>query len=188
MSLRPGYLIPASGGVGEGGRESNPNPAVSACASSRRIASGSGARVRASDGRQRPRLNRWLAMQGGAAMSDVDKPSWWRSATPPLNRPTSGAKSRGRITLPDHLSWSGPTSTFDLDDPAELCVVYATVLREGSQDDVAPGYISRRCWDSLWLPPAVHEAWDGWIREHRLHVAVRAPATDRIAGLLTRRS
>lgn len=66
-------------------------------------------------------------------MSDIDKPSWWRSATPPLNRPTSGAKSRGRITLPDHLSWSGPTSTFDLDDPAEFCVVYATVLREGSQ-------------------------------------------------------
>ena len=49
-------------------------------------------------------------------MSDVDKPSWWRSATPPLNWPTSGGKPRGRITLPDHLSWSGPTSTFDLDD------------------------------------------------------------------------
>jgi len=27
-------------------------------------------------------------------------------------------------------------------------------------------------WDSLWLPPAVHEAWDGWIHEHRVHVAV----------------
>ena len=108
-------------------------------------------------------------------MSDVDKPSWWRSATPPVNWPTSGGKSRGRITLPDHLSWSGPTSTFDLDDPAELCVVYATVLREGSQDDVRtwihqPTLLA--IWDSLWLPPAVHEAWDGWIREHRLHVAV----------------
>ena len=64
-------------------------------------------------------------------MSNVDKPSWWRSASPLLNWPTAGGKRRGRVALPEHLSWSGPSSTFDLDDPAELRVVYATVLREG---------------------------------------------------------
>ena len=63
----------------------------------------------------------------------------------------------------------------DLDDPAELRVVYATVLREGSEDDVRtwihqPTLLT--IWDSLWLPSAVHDAWDGWIQEHRLHVAV----------------
>jgi hypothetical protein len=108
-------------------------------------------------------------------MSDVEKPSWWRSASPPLNWPTSGGKWHGRVTLPEHLSWSGPSSAFDLDDPAELRVVYATVLREGSENDVRmwihqPTLLA--IWDSLWLPPAVHEAWDGWIREHRVHVAV----------------
>ncbi len=96
-------------------------------------------------------------------MSDVDKPSWWRSVTPPLNWPASGGKWRGRVTLPEHLLWSGPSSTFDLDDPAELRVVYATVLREGSQDDVCEWIHQTTLlaiWDSLWLPSAVHEAWE----------------------------
>ena len=108
-------------------------------------------------------------------MSDVDKPSWWRSATPPPNWKTAGGKWHGRVTLPEHLSWSGPSSNFDLDDPSELRVVYATVLREGSQDDVREWIHQSTLlaiWDTLWLPPAVHEAWDGWIHEHRVHVAV----------------
>lgn len=32
-------------------------------------------------------------------MSNADKPSWWRSATPPLHRPTAGGRRRGRVTL-----------------------------------------------------------------------------------------
>ena len=97
-----------------------------------------------------------------------------------LRNAPSGLEDRrwkwaGRVTLPKHLSWSGPSSNFDLDDPAELCVVYATVLREGSQDDVREWIHQSTLlatWDSLWLPPAVPEAWDGWIQEHRVHVAV----------------
>ena len=108
-------------------------------------------------------------------MSDVEKPSWWRSTTPPSDWKTAGGKWHGVVALPEHLSWSGPSSTFDLDNPSELRVVYATVLREGSQDDIRtwihqPTLLA--IWDSLWLPSAVHEAWDGWIREHRAHVAV----------------
>jgi len=49
------------------------------------------------------------------------------------------------------------------------------LLRERSQDD-AREWIHQSTllatWDSLWLPPAVPEAWDGWIQEHRVHVAV----------------
>ena len=79
------------------------------------------------------------------------------------------------VTLPEHLWWSGPVASFDLDDPAALRIVYATVLREGSESDVVewihqPTLLA--IWDSLWLPPAVHEVWDGWVREHRRHAAV----------------
>lgn len=59
--------------------------------------------------------------------------------------------------------------------PAALRVVYATVLREGSQDDVREWIHQSTLlaiWDSLWLPPTAHEAWDGWIHERRVHVAV----------------
>ena len=56
-------------------------------------------------------------------MLDVDKPSWWRSATPPPNWSASGGKWCGPVTLPEHFSWSGQRSTFDLDNPAELRVV-----------------------------------------------------------------
>ena len=108
-------------------------------------------------------------------MSNVEKPSWWRSATPPLSWPAAGGKWRGRVTLPEHLSWSGPSSTFDLDEPAQLRVVYATVLREGSEDDVRtwihqPTLLA--IWDSVWLRSVVDEVWDGWIQEHSVNVAV----------------
>ena len=54
-------------------------------------------------------------------------------------------------------------------------VVYATVLSEGSQDDVREWIHQSTLlaiWASLWLPPAVREAWDGWIAQHRIHVPV----------------
>ena len=108
-------------------------------------------------------------------MIEMEKPSWWRSSVPPPNWSRSGGRWHGRVVLPEHLYWSGPTSAFDLNDPAELGVVYATVLREGSEDDVRdwihPAPLLA-IWDSLWLPPAVHEAWDEWIRAQRVHVAV----------------
>ena len=40
-------------------------------------------------------------------MSNVDKPSWWRSASPLLNWPTAGGKRGGRVALPEHLSRRG---------------------------------------------------------------------------------
>ena len=108
-------------------------------------------------------------------MIQVERPSWWRSSTPPSNWSDVDGRWHGFVRLPEHLSWSGPASEFDLDDLAELRVVYATVLREGSDDDVREWIHPATLldiWDSLWLPPAVHEAWDGWISAHRVHAAV----------------
>ena len=69
-------------------------------------------------------------------MSDVDKPSWWRSATPPLNWPTSGGKWHGRVTLPEHLRGQARSSTFDFDDSRRTARRVRIVLREGFEDDV----------------------------------------------------
>jgi hypothetical protein len=108
-------------------------------------------------------------------VSSEDVPSWWRSSTPPTDWRASADFKSGVVTLPLHLSWSGPTSSFDMDNPAELRVVYATVLREGTSDDVKEWLnpiTLVAVWDSLWLPRAVHDAWDEWISERRSRVAV----------------
>lgn len=108
-------------------------------------------------------------------MIEIERPSWWRSSSPPSNWLSSDGRRHGHARLPEHLCWSGPEVDFNLDDPAELRVVYATVLREGSDDDVRawihPGTLLA-VWDSLWLPPAVHESWDEWIAAQRVHAAV----------------
>jgi hypothetical protein len=108
-------------------------------------------------------------------MTHDERPSWWRSSSSPDPWHGSSSPLSGIITLPLHLHWSGPTSEFDLDDPADLRLVDATVLREGSADDVREWIdpvLLLEVWDSLWLPPAIHEAWDEWIRSRRLHAAV----------------
>ena len=108
-------------------------------------------------------------------MSEEERSSWWRSSKPPSEWSNLDGRRHGLVKLPEHLFWSGPSSEFNLDDAAELRVVYATVLREGSADDVrdwiCPSTLLE-IWGSLWLPPAVHEAWDEWIAAHRVHAAV----------------
>lgn len=78
------------------------------------------------------------------------------------------------MELPFHLYWSDDNNRFDLAKRARLRSMYQIVLTEGSADDIRT-YINRALlidvWDELWLSPAVHEAWDGWIEAHR-HAAV----------------
>ena len=108
-------------------------------------------------------------------MSREQLPSWWRSSTPRADWADSGVGPTGRITLPSHLAWSGPTAEFELDEPAQLRLVYATVLREGTADDVRERLnpvVLTRIWNDLWLPQAVHDAWDAWIAERCERVAV----------------
>jgi hypothetical protein len=108
-------------------------------------------------------------------MSPQGRPSWWRSSPPPDDWDDAAGVIAGRITLPLHLCWSGPTSSFYLNDPVQLRYVYATVLREGTANDVREWLnptVLVRIWDDLWLPQAVHEVWDSWIAERRERVAV----------------
>ncbi|MCZ7590045.1 MAG: hypothetical protein M5U27_14570 [Gaiella sp.] len=79
-------------------------------------------------------------------------------------------KARGRIGLPLHVRWSGPSIVYDLDDRADRARVYEQVLREGTEDDVRY-YVDaaqlRELWHELVLPPMVRQAWVGWFRRHR---------------------
>lgn len=82
----------------------------------------------------------------------------------------SVAKARGRVELPLHIRWSGPSITYDLADRADRARVYEQVLREGTEDDVR-FYIDAdellELWDELVLPPPVRRAWGDWIRRRR---------------------
>ena len=100
--------------------------------------------------------------------------SRWRSSEPPATWDSSTGPSTGVVALPLRLYWSDEHSRFDLADEADRRLLYQTVLTEGTTDDVVaylhlPMLVS--IWRTLWLPVAVHEAWDDWIAAHR-HVAV----------------
>ena len=74
------------------------------------------------------------------------------------------------MELPLRLYWSDTHNRFDLADPAERRLLYQTVLREGTTADILE-YLHLltllEIWDTLWLPTAVHTAWDPWIAAHR---------------------
>lgn len=79
-------------------------------------------------------------------------------------------KARGRVELPLHIRWSGPSLTYDLDDPVDRARVYEQVLREGTEDEVRYYVDADRLaeiFDELVLPPPVREAWAGWLDRHR---------------------
>jgi hypothetical protein len=79
-------------------------------------------------------------------------------------------KARGRVELPFHVRWSGPSLTYDLSDRADRARVYEQVLREGTDEDVRL-YIDPdqllELWDELVLPRPVRRAWAAWFGRHR---------------------
>ena len=81
-------------------------------------------------------------------------------------RPTAS----GRIELPLHIRWSGPTLSYDLADRADRARVYEQVLREGTEDDVR-FYVNANqlldLWDELVLPAPVRRAWADWVERRR---------------------
>lgn len=111
------------------------------------------------------------APQRDVAASDTARPtSSWRSSTPPLDWREGAAPTERVVELPFHLYWSDDNNRFDLSKRARVRSMYQTVLTEGSAQDVCH-YLSPALlldvWDELWLSPAVHEAWDGWIEARR---------------------
>ncbi|WP_433371952.1 hypothetical protein ACQPZX_48505 [Actinoplanes sp. CA-142083] len=80
--------------------------------------------------------------------------------------PASLADLRGPIgglaTLDHWLDWSGD-STYDLDDPGDLQLMYQTVLNQAaSPADLAKWLDAetlRRVWPTLWLPGRLRALW-----------------------------
>ncbi len=112
---------------------------------------------------------------GVGAQTDDQRPtSRSRGAIPPSSWDPSRGPAVGVVELPLRLYWSDGHNRFDLADPVERRLLYQTVLREGTSSD-AIEYLHLPTlldiWDTLWLPTAVHQAWDAWIAAHR-HPAV----------------
>jgi hypothetical protein len=74
-----------------------------------------------------------------------------------LRGPTSS-----EVALDRWLDWSGD-STYDLDDPGDLQVMYQTVLNQAATaTDLGrwlDGDTLRRLWPSLWLPSRLRALW-----------------------------
>ena len=69
----------------------------------------------------------------------------------------------GVVELPLHLDWTS-APRYDIDRPARLRTMYATVLREAKSEDDLRTYLSRRIlvreWKLLHLPGFVREVWE----------------------------
>jgi hypothetical protein len=68
----------------------------------------------------------------------------------------------GQVTLDRSLDWSGD-STYDLDDPGDLQVMYQTVLNEAAAAEDLRRWLNadtlRRVWPLLWLPARLRALW-----------------------------
>jgi hypothetical protein len=85
--------------------------------------------------------------------------------------------SRGTVSLPLRLYWSGPSPVFDLDVPHLRRWLYEIVLREASRPEDLTGFLDRdvlvALWPELCLPRGVRQAWE------ELHPQLRAAAVGR---------
>jgi hypothetical protein len=68
----------------------------------------------------------------------------------------------GQVTLDRAMDWSGD-STYDLDDPGDLQVMYQTVLNQAATVDDLSRWLNadtlRRVWPFLWLPARLRALW-----------------------------
>ncbi len=68
------------------------------------------------------------------------------------------------VTLPLHLNWSTPGTTFNLRDRAIRARCYEIVLREGLPEDIlayVDGALLVDLWSELVIPREIRGAWDG---------------------------
>ena len=80
-------------------------------------------------------------------------------------------KASGVVQLPSNVRWSGPPTTYDLDDPIDRARVYEQVLGEGTDDDVRHFIgvdVLEKLWHTIVVPTRVREAWARWFRRHRV--------------------
>jgi hypothetical protein len=74
----------------------------------------------------------------------------------------------GQVTLDRSLDWSGD-STYDLDDPGDLQVMYQTVLNQAATADDLNRWLNpetlRLVWPHLWLPARLRALWQARFSE-----------------------
>jgi hypothetical protein len=74
-----------------------------------------------------------------------------------------GGPVSGVVTLDRRLDWSGD-STYDLDDPGDLQVMYQTVLNQAAAVADLRQWLDsdtlRRLWPDLWLPARLRALWE----------------------------
>lgn len=84
---------------------------------------------------------------------------------------------RGVVRLDRRLDWSGD-STYDLDDPGDLQLMYQTVLNQatavGDLHRWLDGDTLLRLWPSLWLPARLRTLWQARIPELAMPPATMA--------------
>ena len=76
----------------------------------------------------------------------------------------------GIVSLPNHVFWSGPARTWNLNDRHQRIQVYELVLTEGTEEDVRRFIdleVLMDLWADLWLPAHVRIAWSQHIRNLR---------------------
>lgn len=97
----------------------------------------------------------------------------WRSravSIPERVDDPSVSKASGMVELPLHISWSGTSRAYNLDDRRERALAYELVLQEGTEADVERLIDVDQLidlWDELFLPRRVRREWAAWLREHR---------------------
>ena len=74
----------------------------------------------------------------------------------------------GQVTLNRAMDWSGD-STYDLDDPGDLQVMYQTVLNQAATVDDLSRWLNadtlRQVWPRLWLPARLRALWQARFSE-----------------------
>jgi hypothetical protein len=69
----------------------------------------------------------------------------------------------GHIVLPAELGWTGRTD-YDLDDPADVAVLYERVLVDAVRAQDVTGLVNadrlRLLWSRLFLPARVRQLWE----------------------------
>lgn len=70
----------------------------------------------------------------------------------------------GPITLPGHIDW-GPRRTYDLDNFADVRLLYMRVIRESASAEDLRHFLNarilRQVWPHLVLPPRTRALWEG---------------------------
>lgn len=69
----------------------------------------------------------------------------------------------GKLRLPRHLDW-GPAYAYNLDDDADLAVMYERVVREAQAATDLQGYLDgatlQRLWPQLIIPAPAQARWE----------------------------